>query len=134
MIPVSGAFLAQDFEIGQQPALTYRMDTGNHLIMGYADNLEAMRQAIYKIIMTERYQYIIYSWDYGIELLDLFGEPVSYVCPELERRITEALLWDERIQGVDDFGFEIPEKGVVHVSFTAHTVFGDVQAGREVNF
>ena len=47
--------------------------------------LVAVKQAVYKIIMTERYQYIMYSWNYGVELLDLFGEPVTYVCPELKR-------------------------------------------------
>ena len=76
----------------------------------------------------------MYSWNYGIELLDLFGMPVSYVCPELERRITEALTWDDRIESVDNFEFDLSKKGVVHVSFTAHTIFGDVEAEREVNF
>ena len=93
-----------------------------------------MKQAIYKILLTERYQYVMYSWNYGIETLDLYGEPVAYVCPELERRISEALLWDDRIKSVTDFEFNISKKGVVHVSFTAHTIFGDVQAEREVNF
>ena len=83
--------------------------------------------------MTERYQYIMYSWNYGIELNDLFGEPMTYVCPELKRRITEALLWDDRIQSVDSFEFDFPQKGVVQVAFTAHSIFGDVQAEREVN-
>ena len=96
--------------------------------------LEAVKQAIFKIIMTERYQYIMYSWNYGIELLDLFGEPVTYVCPELKRRISEALLCDDRIWSVDNFEFDFPQKGVVHVVFTTHTIFGDVQAEREVNF
>ncbi|MFQ8776837.1 MAG: DUF2634 domain-containing protein [Roseburia sp.] len=27
-----------------------------------------MKQAIYNILNTERYQYIIFSWDYGVEL------------------------------------------------------------------
>lgn len=133
MIPSTAGFLDQDFEIGEQPSLTYRMQMERKLIRGYTDGLEAVRQAIYKIIMTERYQYIMYSWNYGIELLDLFGQPVTYVCPELKRRISEALLWDDRIGSVDDFAFDFPRKGVVHVTFTAHTVFGDVQAEREVN-
>ena len=108
------------------------LDTGS--IRGYTDGLDAMKQAIFKILQTERYQYIMYSWNYGIETLDLYGEPISYVCPELERRITEALLWDERIESVDNFEFDLPQKGVIHVSFTAHTIFGDVQAERTVNF
>ncbi len=107
---------------------------GKNQIRGYTDNLEAMKQAIYKIVNTERYQYIMYSWNYGIELVGLFGEPISYVIPEVERRIREALTWDDRISGVDNFETDIPEKGVLHVSFTAHTIFGDVQAERTVNF
>lgn len=134
MIPSTTAFFKQDFELEEQPTKTYKMATDKALIRGYTEGLEAMKQAIYKIILTERYQYVMYSWNYGIELLDLFGEPVSYVCSELERRISEALLWDDRIQSVTDFEFDLPQKGVVHVSFIAHTIFGDVQAEREVNF
>lgn len=134
MIPSNTAFLKQDFELERQPTKTYKMNFEENLIQGYTDGLEAMKQAIYKILLTERYQYIIYSWNYGIELSDLFGEPISYVCPELERRITEALIWDDRIQNVDNFEFNLSKKGVVHVSFTVHTIFGDVEAEREVNF
>ena len=134
MIPSTAGFLNQDFEIEEQPSLTYKMDMDNNVVRGYTDELGAVKQAIYKIIMTERYQYIMYSWNYGIELMDLYGEPITYVCPELKRRISEALLWDDRIQSVDSFEFDFPQKGIVHVTFTAHTLFGDVQAEREVNF
>ena len=131
MIPAIAPFLERNFEIKKQPTQTYRMDMENRLVQGYTDGLEAM---IHKIILTERYQYMMYSWNYGIELLDLMGEPVSYVCPELERRISEALLCDDRIEGVDHFTFDVSQKGVVHISFTVHTVFGEVKAEREVNF
>lgn len=134
MIPSTVGFLDKDFEIGEQPSFTYKMRPDENLVRGYTDGLEAVKQAVFKIIMTERYQYIIYSWNYGIELADLFGEPITYVCPELKRRISEALLWDDRIQGVDSFEFDSPKKGVVHVAFTVHTIFGDIQAEREVNF
>ena len=134
MIPSNADFLDQDFEIEEQPTHTYKMDLAGKLVRGYAGYQEAMKQAIYKILNTERYQYVMYSWDFGVELLDLYGEPVSYVCPELERRITEALTWDDRIQSVDNFEFNISKKGEVLVSFTAHTVFGDVAAEKVVNF
>lgn len=134
MIPSTTAFLEQDFEITEQPTHTYKMNLESNLIRGYTDGQEAMKQAIYKILNTERYQYVMYSWNYGIELLDLYGEPVSYVCPELERRITEALTWDDRIQTVDNFEFNISKKGKILVTFTAHTVFGDVVAEKVVNF
>ena len=134
MIPSTTAFLEQDFEITEQPTHTYKMNLESNLIRGYTDGQEAMKQAIYKILNTERYQYVMYSWNYGIELLDLYGEPVSYVCPELERRITEALTWDDRIQTVDNFEFNISKKGEIFVTFTAHTVFGDVVAEKVLNF
>lgn len=134
MIPSTTAFLEQDFEITEQPTHTYKMNLESNLIRGYTDGQEAMKQAIYKILNTERHQYVMYSWNYGIELLDLYGEPVSYVCPELERRITEALTWDDRIQTVDNFEFNISKKGEILVTFTAHTVFGDVVAEKVVNF
>lgn len=134
MIPSTTGFLEQDFELEEQPTYTYKMNLDTGSIRGYTDKLDAMKQAIFKILQTERYQYIMYSWNYGIETLDLYGEPISYVCPELERRITEALLWDERIESVDNFEFDLPQKGVIHVSFVAHTIFGNVQAERTVNF
>lgn len=134
MIPSTAGFLSRDFEVEEQPSLTYKMNQKDNAVRGYTDGLEAVKQAVYKIIMTERYQYIMYSWNYGIELMDLYGAPVTYVCPELKRRISEALLWDDRICSVDSFAFDFPQKGIVHVAFTVHTVFGDVQAEREVSF
>jgi hypothetical protein len=133
MIPGMNGFLNEDFEIELQPSKIYKMQIEKQFINGYADELEAMKQEIYKILNTERYQYIIYSWNYGIELIDLFGEPVTYVCPELERRITEALTQDERILSVDAFSFDTSVKRKVQVTFTAHTIFGDVDAEKVVN-
>lgn len=134
MIPSASAFLEEDFEIEEQPTNTYQMELDTKQIRGYTDGLEAMQQVIFKILSTERYQYVMYSWDYGIELLDLYGEPFSYVCPELERRIVEALTCDERIESVDQFEFHKLQKGEVLVTFTAHTIFGDVISEKVVNF
>ena len=133
MIPSTSGFLNTELEFEDRPTRTYRMDLSKSHVRGYADHLEAMKQAVYKILLTERYQYIMYSGNYGIETLDLYGKPISYICPELERRITEALTWDDRIDSVDGFEFDLSQKGVVHVSFTVHTIFGDVAAEREVS-
>lgn len=133
MIPGVNEFLEEDFEIEEQPSKTFKLHIDDKVINGLTDELDAIRQTIYMILNTERYQYIIYSWNYGIELMDLFGEPITYVCPELERRITEALTQDERILSVDAFSFDTSKKGVVHVTFTANTIFGEVDAERVVN-
>ena len=134
MIPSTNTILSTDLEVETQPSKNYKMHLEQNIINGFNDELEAMQQVIYKILNTERYQHIIYSWNYGIELLDLYGEPVTYVCPELQRRITEALIQDDRIESVDNFEFDTSEKRTVKVTFTVHTIFGSVENEKVVNF
>ena len=85
-----------------------------------------------EIILREKYDYIIYSWNYGVETKDLFGEDITYVYPELQRRITEALTQDDRINSVDAFSYE-KVKNKVTLYFTVHTKFGDVDSEKEVD-
>lgn len=134
MIPSTNTILSQDLEVETLPSKNYKMQIEHDVINGFCDELEAMKQVVFKILNTERYQYIIYSWNYGIELLDLYGEPVTYVCPEVERRITEALVQDNRIESVDSFVFDVLEKRTVKVTFTVHTIFGGIEAEKVVNF
>lgn len=133
MIPSTVGFLDQDFEIEEQPSKTYKMDLEGNSVRGFCDGIEAMTQTVFRILNTERYQYIIYSWNYGIETLDLYGQPITYVCPELERRITEALLVDSRITSVTDFEHDTSVKGEIHSTFTVHTIFGELKAEKGVN-
>lgn len=111
---------------------TYRIDTANNVISGYIDDLEALKQSIYLILSTERYEHIIYSWDYGIELVDLYGKPMPYVMSELPRRITEALTKDNRIEKVTDFEFEKHGK-TLRTTFTVVTKIGNISSELEVD-
>lgn len=131
MIPAVNDDLQSDFEFEDETSNTYKMNLNESTIAGYVDEREAMVQAIYLILNIERYEYLIYSWDYGVELTDLFGQPIPFVLPELKRRITEALMQDTRITGVDDFSFDT-NKGKVHVSFTVNTIFGEIEAEKVV--
>lgn len=101
-------------------------------INGYTDGLDAVLQSVYLILSTERYQFIIYSWDYGVELLDLFGKPMPYVMSELPRRITEALTQDDRITDVVDFEFEIKGKELL-ATFKVVTDIGIIDTELEVS-
>ncbi len=110
---------------------TYKLNIDRGTVTGYTDEQQAMIQAIYLILNIERYDYLIYSWNYGIELKDLFGEPTFYVMAELEMRITEALMVDSRITAVNSF--DITREGKkVHCKFTVHTIFGEVEAEKVV--
>ena len=133
MIPSGNAILTTELKVVEQPSKQHRMDLEKNRILGICDGLEAVKQSVYKILNTERYAYLIYSWDYGIELIDLYGKSPMIVCPEIERRVKEALLQDDRITGVDNFEFDTSKKGVVSVTFTVHTLFGDVNEEMAVN-
>ena len=82
-----------------------------------------MTHAVYKILNTERFECLLYSDHYGVELRELIGQDVVYVIPELEDRIKEALLVDDRIEDVTDFSFA-HRGGSVIAAFTVKTVFG----------
>lgn len=125
-------FLKSEIEITTYPGKTYKMDLMKGRIRGNVDELAAMPQTIYCILNTERNTYLAYSGGYGVELEDLFGMPISYVLPELERRIRDALIWDSRIEEVDGFSFEV-NQSVVHVTFTVHTIYGNLEMEKVVN-
>lgn len=116
------------------PSKNHRMDINKELINGYNDLIDGVKQSVFKILNTERYNHYIYSKNYGVELESLFGQPISYVCPEIERRITEALIQDDRIVSVDSFSFDIKEKRKVNVTFIVNTIFGDFESVKEVRF
>lgn len=133
MIPSVNDVLTEELEVTTQPSKTHKMDINDKYINGTCDDLESVKQAVYKILNTERYEFIIYSWDYGVELADLIGEPISYVCSEVKRRITEALLQDDRIESVSEFEFDLSKKHELVCAFVVHTSFGNMEEKKVVN-
>ena len=129
MLPETGGILKQDFEISEIPSKTFQINEDT--LSGYVDGIEAVKQAIFCILNTERYDWIIYNWNYGVELKDLFGKPIGIVKSKVKKRIREALMQDDRIQSVDAFSFEISGRKLL-VNFTVHTRYGDITTGKEV--
>lgn len=134
MIP--GTNSLKEIEIVAGASKDYRMELDGKHVTGTCDDLEAVKQAAFCILNTERYRYPIYSWNYGIELADLHGKPEDYVQSELPVRVTEALMQDDRIESVDGFEFkttrvatsQLQAKKEIIVSFMVHTIFGDFAA------
>ena len=121
-----------EIEKKTMPSLTWKINEERAEVRGTVDELEAMQQMVSKILQTERYRYAIYDWNYGVELEDLYGKNVSYVIPELKKRIEDALLADDRVTAVTDFSFR-QEKGSVTTAFMVHTIFGEMKAERTVD-
>ena len=59
MIPSMNNILSEGLEMGFQPSRTYQMYVEGDVISGTCNKLDAMHQAIYKILSTERYENII---------------------------------------------------------------------------
>ncbi len=120
------------FELTVQPSLTYSLNRDSGRLHGSVDGLEAVRQAVYLILNTARYKYVIYSWNYGVEFMDLIGKPKDYAMAEIKRFIIEALTQDDRITSVSNFVFSTGKKSV-HVSFEVYTIFGATEAEVELD-
>ncbi len=114
----------------QMPTRTYKISNGR--VNGWIDDLEAMRQAVEKILLTERFEWVIYSDNYGIEIQDLIGNDFDLIQSEIERVVSEALLADERIESVDNFDLQQTDRSSLLFSFTVLTVFGEINMEQEV--
>ncbi len=131
MIPKSNLNDSLEIVDEVETSRTYKILIGDS--KGYIEGLGALKQAIYKVLSTERYEYPIYSFNYGIDIESLIGKDYDYVRIELKRRIEECLLEDERINSVNNFSFE-REEDVLKCTFEVESIYGNIILNKEVEF
>lgn len=127
-----GAVLNESIKIEEnyiEPTKTYKIK--DNRIVGFCDGIEALKQAIYLILNTERYEYLIYSDDYGSELKFLIGKDRDISESEYKRRIKEALIQDDRINNVDNFIFKYDGDNVL-IEFIVFSIYGEFSMDKEV--
>ncbi|KYG90785.1 hypothetical protein A0U40_18095 [[Bacillus] sp. KCTC 13219] len=132
VVPTGDITITPEVEVedaAQLPTRTYQLDFVRGRCGGFIDGQKAMEQAIFKVLNTVRFKYLIYSNDYGFE--NMIGHDELYVRGDLGRRIQEALLQDERITSLSNFQLEFVTKEDVLVDLVAHTIYGDVQLLKE---
>ncbi|MGN1317655.1 MAG: DUF2634 domain-containing protein [Lachnospirales bacterium] len=116
--------------IEEKNNLTYYIDFNTNKTFGYCDKITALKQAIFKILSTERYDYVIYDRNYGIEIKDLIGKSDTYVSAVIKGRIKEALTYDDRI--LDVYDFEITRnKNSLLAEFSVSTIYGNDNVVKE---
>jgi hypothetical protein len=101
-------------------------DNGNHVIV---EGNEALKVWIYKALKTERYDYIAYSWQYGIELKPFIGKVmgVQERFSELKRVITECLMVNPYILSIDSFEFGQEKHGeTVTLKMSLTSIYGEL--------
>lgn len=134
MTPDTDNILLNNLETDEeQTSKTYYLDIEKNIITtNFCNGIEAMKQVVYCILNTERFEHLIYSWNYGIELKHLIGEDTTFVIPELERVIKEALLQDTRIVEVNNFEFEVNKNSII-AKFSVITNAGEIEAEKVVS-
>jgi len=114
-----------DFEKGD-----FVLDGAGRIVI--ADGHTAWAQWCVKTVLTERFAYLAYSRNYGVEIDEALKQPTrALVEMEIERTITEALMTDPRTKLVRDFAFRW-HADELYVSFTAVPVIGDAARIEEV--
>lgn len=127
-----GGSLPPIVSVESMPSLTWYINKDTNRIQGTADNYDAVVQAVQIILNVERFRWQIYSPYSGMQWRGLIGEDPGYVAAELQRRIRDALMMDDRVTGIKDFKYSIADD-VLTASLTVTTVYGDVQTTTEVN-
>ena len=115
-----------DIVVASQPSKTWIIDRNTMQVSCMDKGLEAVRQAVEIALNVERYKWTIYSTNFGSELNDLVGEDEAYIIAEIPRLVEGALSPDNRVVSVDDYAYKKTDTNSVKVTFTVHTVFGDL--------
>lgn len=128
MIPeIGNELLDQPLEEQQQPSLTWKLDFSKGKVTGRTDGLDAVKQAVFKALQTDRFWHDVYGADYGHELKQLIGSSPVFVESEAKRMIEEALLPDDRIDSVDAVEVSITGDQML-IRFTVQSLYGSFDA------
>lgn len=87
---------------------------------------EAIKVWVYKALLTPRYQYSIYTWNYGSELMDLIGKAYtpSLTKSEAKRYIEEALKINPYILEVNVLDTDFKD-GILSANVKIVTIYGE---------
>ena len=127
MIPVNYEEPEEDLleESAELSDKTFLLNFENNRIQGNIKELEAVKQSIICMLETERYAYLIHTWQYGASLEQYIGQSYDYVTADIGREIKETLMTDDRI--IDVYGFKFEQIGEnLKVNFEVNTVYGIV--------
>ena len=87
---------------------------------------EAIKVWVYKALLTPRYQYSIYTWNYGSELLSLIGKAYTpqLTKSEAKRYIEEALKINPYILEVNVLDTDFKD-GILSANVKIVTIYGE---------
>lgn len=117
-----------DFQISYYPKesiIFQKVDTDR--IIGFVDDIEAIRQSAYHILRVERYSCLIYDDNYGVELEQYIGQDIEYIKASIKDTLQEALTQDERILSVEVTDIIQQTSDSVLVKFIMNCDIGEIE-------
>ena len=132
--PFTGTVTANTYTSDLPTPKEYAWDFENNCFLYDADGKhrivegdEAIKIRIYKALNTERFRYLAYSWQYGIELRPFIGKVmgVQQRYSEIKRVIVECLMVNPYIKSIDTIDIK-HEGDTVHISIMLTTIYGEV--------
>lgn len=131
-LPQGNKVLENGVVFEDQPTNTFYIDPVSRRVRGMDDGKNAMRQAIEIALSVERFQWGIYSANFGADFTGIIGRDTGYAAAVLEKRIRDALSVDNRVLGISNFSYTA-SGGILTADITIRTVFGDIAQTVEVN-
>ena len=113
-LPESTINLSQGVTFQEWPTNTWYVNPSTKQVSGMADGQLAMRQAVEILFSTERFDWQIYTPNFGM-----------YVGLEIQRRIQDAIKPDRRMTGIENFSYQVKDENLI-VEFTVQTVYGAI--------
>ena len=116
-------------EISRKTPAEYGIDFNTGQLTGeIVTDLEAIKVWVWCVLKTERYRYPIYSWQYGTEYEQYFGEtvPQEYLQHDCKTETEEALKVNPYIRGISNF-LAVMERSHLKISFTLETDYGNAE-------
>lgn len=107
---------------------TWFIDWERKRIDRYADEYEELAQTIQRALMTDRFYYNIYTWQYGSELKDLIGtKQLMYIKGAIKKDVKDALAFEDRVLNVDDVSIKQTDDHTYLVNVIISTTLGTVR-------
>lgn len=117
----------------EKTSRTYKIDWNEGRIIGFVDGQEAMNQYIKKAILTPRFHCLIYSNQYGSEIIDTLMDKEAtreYVEAEISFLVTDTLIHDPRVLRVYNVGIGFkdtyPMQDSCVITFDVDTIYGKI--------
>lgn len=131
MLPENSETIQSTQTVERASSRTYKVDLNENRITGIIDEKEALEQSVLFALLTQRYEYAVYTHSYGTDWNKVLGEGYLKAMAAAKTVITDSLMCDDRIYAVNNFEFERGEHAL-KVRFRVESVFGDMEKEAEI--